>query len=271
MVFGARSLTALLAPLLASLLFCASEARTLNADPTSAAPRWSSGASETALLKSRGLWSSLWGSPPSDFSSPREAIDGAAATAQSGFTCRRRASQKRRGERDEDSSKSLHRGGGSWLLRRLGFGGFSAEAETAGRVVSCCGGKPSSTAERSGEAREEEEAFLRLRPGKAPVRMLPRSSSAYAVISIPVEVALHPAVHGALVHLTHLLQRLELLLLLTGSAAATALSLALALPRVILWKGKADLGTLLPSAGLISLPFLILVAASLRKRGGWTS
>ena len=80
------------------------------------------------------------------------------------------------------------------------------------------------------------------------------------MLSIPVEVALHPAAHGAIVQATKLLQRMELLLLLTGSAAATALAMAVAVPRLILFRGGADL-LLLPAGGLILLPFLLLLVA----------
>ncbi|KAL8275468.1 hypothetical protein Esti_000600 [Eimeria stiedai] len=91
-------------------------------------------------------------------------------------------------------------------------------------------------------------------------RVLPEKSAAYAVLSIPVEVALHPVVHRALAQATKLLQRLELLLLLSGTAAATALAMAVAIPRLILFRGGADL-LLLPAGGLILLPFLLLLLA----------
>lgn len=91
-------------------------------------------------------------------------------------------------------------------------------------------------------------------------RLLPERSAAYAVLSIPVEVALHPAAHGAIMHAAKLLQRMELLVLLMGSAAATALALAVAVPRLIIFRGGADL-LLLPASGLIMLPFLLLLFA----------
>ena len=92
------------------------------------------------------------------------------------------------------------------------------------------------------------------------MRLLPPRSKSLAVLSIPVEVALHPAAHGAIVHAVRLLQRLELLLLLTGSAAAAALALAVAIPRLIIYRGKPDL-LLLPAGGIILLPLLLLLAA----------
>ncbi|KAL8440264.1 hypothetical protein Efla_004960 [Eimeria flavescens] len=92
-------------------------------------------------------------------------------------------------------------------------------------------------------------------------RLLPEKSAAYAVLSIPVEVALHPAAHGALLHAARLLQRLQLLLLLSGAAAATALAMAVAVPRLIILRGGADL-LLLPMCSTAATPAAAADAAA---------
>lgn len=92
------------------------------------------------------------------------------------------------------------------------------------------------------------------------LRLLPERSKSLAVLSIPVEVALHPAAHGAILHAVKLLQRLELLLLMMGTATAAALALAVAVPRLIIFRGRADL-LLVPAGGIIILPLVLLLAA----------
>ncbi|CBZ53536.1 conserved hypothetical protein [Neospora caninum Liverpool] len=55
----------------------------------------------------------------------------------------------------------------------------------------------------------------------------------YAIINIPVEVALHPVVFQTLCSLAETLRRFERTLMLTATTAATALALGIALPRLL--------------------------------------
>ncbi|KEP67135.1 UNVERIFIED_CONTAM: hypothetical protein HHA_233470 [Hammondia hammondi] len=60
--------------------------------------------------------------------------------------------------------------------------------------------------------------------------LIPRD---YAIINIPVEVALHPVVFQTVCSLAETLRRFERTLMLTATTAATALALGIALPKIL--------------------------------------
>eukprot|EP00922_Rhytidocystis_sp_ex-Travisia-forbesii_P015028 GHVS01022469.1.p1 GENE.GHVS01022469.1~~GHVS01022469.1.p1 ORF type:complete len:188 (-),score=17.39 GHVS01022469.1:174-737(-) len=84
------------------------------------------------------------------------------------------------------------------------------------------------------------------------------SKSDYAVISIPLEFAVHRSAYEVIANLPQFLLRLERLLLRTASVIATSIGLAIAVPRLVHQFGGLTLATL-PPLVILLLPCAVAV------------